>query len=751
VGLDAADWDVIRPLAASGRLPNLQRLMRTGATAVLQSEDPILSPILWTTIATGREPLDHGIYDFLEDDPVTGEPMRVSGRNRKVPALWDLFSDAGLTVATIGWWATWPAYPLRGTVVSDRVSSSDLRGDAGSPVAPGLVYPAELTGSLAALQVDPRSLGIEELASFAKLSAAQVAQADAEPGWQAREGTPHNPINNLRVILAATRGYHAMALSLLRESRPVLAMVYYEGIDGVCHLFAHCRTPAMSTCPPQMAAQFAGTIDAFYELQDRMLGELLTAAGPETVVAVVSDHGFQTGAGRPEGSTPGAKRGRARLWHRVSGVLILAGGPIVPAPLPPARIRDVTPTLLYLAGLPLAATLDGEALVGAVRPEFRKAHPVKTIPDYPPWTVSEAIRSIPADRDTDRQEMAKLAALGYLAESEASRTGPGKIGTIRNLTTEAYLRQRSGDAAEARKLLRRAVDLDPTYLPAVLALADLYRRGGDAEGALRLYRGVLADAWENDPRAYQGAAAAFIAARKTAEGLELLRPLEHQHQGVSLLSVAVAMLESAGGGKEEAATTLRAALARDPVSIEAMAGLWAILEPQGRAAEVQPLLARALELNPRSAPHHQWTGRLAEARSDWNAAALSYARATEAAPEQFEPLSDLGRVTARAGRLDAAAEIFRTTVKEFPQEPRAPFNLAVVLEQQQDAAGALDAYAEAERRGLTSAAIYGHLGRLSAALGKRTEAGAYYEKSLKLLPDQPRVRSALEALRQAKP
>ena len=746
VGLDGADWEMIRPLAAAGRLPHLHRLMQTGATAVLRSEDPILSPILWTTIATGREPLDHGIYDFLEDDPATGEPMRVSGRNRKVPAIWDLFSDAGLTVATIGWWATWPAYPLRGTVITDRVHSSDLGGGEGTPAPPGLVFPAEMTAALAALQVDSRSLGVADLAPLATVTAAQVARADAEPAWQQREGTPHDPINNLRVILAATRSAHAMTLSLLRSSPPALTMVYYEGIDGVCHLFAHCRAPALSTCPPERVTQFGGTVDAFYEMQDRMLGELLAAAGPETVVAVVSDHGFQTGAGRLEGTTPGMKRGRARLWHRMSGVLLLAGEPIRTGPLPRAGIRDVTPTLLYLAGLPLADTLDGEALLGAVRAEFRAAHPPRTVPDYPPWTVSAAAKAIPVDRDTDRQEMAKLAALGYLADSDASGAGPGKLGTLRSRTTEAYLRQRAGDAAEAKKLLRQVLDLNPTYLPAVLALADLYRRGGDAEGALRLYRPILAAAWENDARAYQGAAAAFIAAGKAAEGTGILRGLEREHPGVTLLSVGLAMLESAGGAQDRAASTLVAALEHDPVSIDAMTALWAILEPQGRAAEAQPLLARALERNPRSAPHHQWTGRLAEARGDWNAAALSYARATEAAPDQFEPLSDLGRVTARAGRLQEAEGIFRTTVDEFPQEPRAPFNLGVVLEQRQDAAGALAAYAEAERRGMTSAALYEHLGRLSQALGKRSEAGRYYERSLALAPNQPRVRSALEQL-----
>jgi lipoprotein NlpI len=51
---------------------------------------------------------------------------------------------------------------------------------------------------------------------------------------------------------------------------------------------------------------------------------------------------------------------------------------------------------------------------------------------------------------------------------------------------------------------------------------------------------------------------------------------------------------------------------------------------------------------------------------------------------------------------------------------------------------------------MASATLYERLGKLSQALGKGTDARAYYEKSLALAPDQPRVRSALEALGKGK-
>src|SRR5207249_5014379 len=64
VGIDGADWDVIDGLVARGRVPNLARLKREGAWARLRSSVPMLSPLLWTTVATGKTPDRHGINDF---------------------------------------------------------------------------------------------------------------------------------------------------------------------------------------------------------------------------------------------------------------------------------------------------------------------------------------------------------------------------------------------------------------------------------------------------------------------------------------------------------------------------------------------------------------------------------------------------------------------------------------------------------------------------------------------------------------
>ena len=77
IGLDGADWNIIDPLVEAGRLPNLARLARSGVRGRLHSITPMLSPVIWTSIATGVQPSRHGIIDFLATTGRDGEKLVV--------------------------------------------------------------------------------------------------------------------------------------------------------------------------------------------------------------------------------------------------------------------------------------------------------------------------------------------------------------------------------------------------------------------------------------------------------------------------------------------------------------------------------------------------------------------------------------------------------------------------------------------------------------------------------------------------
>lgn len=117
VGIDGGEWRVIRRLWAAGELPHLRGIADQGSVATLATAYNA-SPVIWTTIATGVTPTEHGITDFVVPGPRGDVP--ISSGVRRVPALWNMLSRLHRRVAVLGWWGSWPAEAVNGVVVSDR-------------------------------------------------------------------------------------------------------------------------------------------------------------------------------------------------------------------------------------------------------------------------------------------------------------------------------------------------------------------------------------------------------------------------------------------------------------------------------------------------------------------------------------------------------------------------------------------------------------------------------------------------------
>lgn len=90
IGIDGASWDIVRRLASENKIPNLQKLMQRGASGYLDSINwrkkvdrsyGLFSPIIWSSIATGKLPSKHGVEDFRL--PLPGVPNFQMGYDRK--------------------------------------------------------------------------------------------------------------------------------------------------------------------------------------------------------------------------------------------------------------------------------------------------------------------------------------------------------------------------------------------------------------------------------------------------------------------------------------------------------------------------------------------------------------------------------------------------------------------------------------------------------------------------------------------
>src|SRR5256885_11826264 len=158
IGWDAAEWKVIQPLLELGQMPNLARLMAAGVHGNLATIYPVLSPMLWTSIATGKRAYKHGIHGFSEPLPDGSAVRPITLFSRKTKAVWNILNQNGRRSLVVGWWPSHPAEPLNGVMVSNHFEQP-----VGTPgemplLAAGIVHPPSLATSIGELRVNPMEL-----------------------------------------------------------------------------------------------------------------------------------------------------------------------------------------------------------------------------------------------------------------------------------------------------------------------------------------------------------------------------------------------------------------------------------------------------------------------------------------------------------------------------------------------------------------------------------------------------------------
>ncbi|HEY1252807.1 MAG TPA: alkaline phosphatase family protein [Thermoanaerobaculia bacterium] len=488
LGLDGLDWDLLDRLTAEGRMPNWKRLTSEGYSAKLKSVMPILSPIVWTTIATGVSPDVHRVLDFQEVDPASGQKLPISGRSRAVPAIWNVASASGVTTGVVGWWATHPAEEVSGFFISDRASPIMFEG---MPRA-GVAYPSSLAPGVEQVLARDGAVSNAELTRFLDASESEIqASRDARPGLD-------NPYVALPRIIGSTRVYHRIARDLYDKNLPNLMAVYYEGTDAVGHVFAPYVPPKMSCVSDDDFRRYRRVVDGYYALVDAMLGQWMRRADEDGATLIVnSDHGFKWGEERPcERSS--LNPNTAAFWHRLDGVLAAYGARVKPSPTRgEASVLDLAPTVSALLGLPIDARETGSVL--------RAAFPDATAPARKDLAASVTVRRVAADAmsEKDASEYAKgLRALGYLSGGEPEKLTPsgGAAATDRPGVTEGgwnnlgvYLRENTKDMKGAEAAFEKALALRPDYPSPQFNLAVLYRQRGDDRKAVDwLFRSIAA-------------------------------------------------------------------------------------------------------------------------------------------------------------------------------------------------------------------------------------------------------------------
>ncbi|MBD3347732.1 MAG: hypothetical protein GF400_00880 [Candidatus Eisenbacteria bacterium] len=289
IGIDGASWQCVDMARQAGRMPNFDRLIPDGHTAKLRSLPSMLSPQVWSAIATGCGPEVNGIYGWA-----------ASQNSFQVGRVWDRMWLDGRTAGTCGWYFTWP--PPEGLSENDFVVPSTLAPDSSTlPEHCGFfweVWASEsgravsntsyVTAVLGALRSGVRLSTLREAVAL-RLSGLDDDPLGLESAWKKRR------------LSAAIQS--DMFAELLRARSPELGVVMFNQVDKVSHLYWKFLEPeSFPDVSEEEARRYGGAIEALYAEADRCVGKILDVLPEDAHVMIVSDHGFRPALQKVMGS-----------------------------------------------------------------------------------------------------------------------------------------------------------------------------------------------------------------------------------------------------------------------------------------------------------------------------------------------------------------------------------------------------------------------------------------------------------------
>jgi hypothetical protein len=316
-GVDGATFDLLDTLD----LPNFAALGREGARATLTSMEPMFSPLLWTTMASGRPPGDHGVRGF-----------HVQSTDCRVARFWDIAEHEGARVGLYKWLVDYPPREVGGFWVPSWLAP----GPETWPPSLGFVKELELSKRMRRKQVAARH-GTPALVWGLVGDGVRLSTLVRAAVWSLQERVLHPAPERANVAMQLLRGRidRDVFVAQLHSRAPTLATFTYYATDGLAHLYWD--------RPDAIAAAYAQA--------DDILGDIRAQLGPDARLIVVSDHGFKAmdGTGLAGQFAPLTERLRARLGAAVGPADVAKVGHKLSVGL--TRAEDTPAAIAWLTAL----------------------------------------------------------------------------------------------------------------------------------------------------------------------------------------------------------------------------------------------------------------------------------------------------------------------------------------------------------------------------------------------------------------
>lgn len=384
IGIDAFTWKILNPLIETGKLPNIKRLIDDGVYGKLESIEPMVSPALWTTIATGKVFEKHGINSFAETPPGFSDPIPVTSNLRKCKAIWNILTENGRKSIIIDYYVAYPPEKINGIMVS-RLNYFPERAKYRKDLQRKQKFPCMTFPS-----------------SVEKKVNRIISNLDLFEGLD----SPVSAFNDLKIL-------ESVSLNFVNNRWDFFAL-YTPVIDGTGHHHWRHMEPEKFRDPrwevtEEGIKKYGNLIKDLYLEVDSFIGQLLTSIGKDTITIIVSDHGMK--ATLEFDSKNPYDSGEHDLYD---GVIVMSGKGIKKGFwLTNASVLDIAPTILYLFNLPIARDMDGKVLTEAIETSFLEKKAIRYIDTYDTFKDQKK-ENIPISSPFDKEIINRLKSLGYL-------------------------------------------------------------------------------------------------------------------------------------------------------------------------------------------------------------------------------------------------------------------------------------------------------------------------------------------------
>lgn len=748
IGMDALDLRIMRPLLNSGELPNFAFLIKNGSSGILKSIKPMLSPLIWTTIATGVSADKHGILDFIQKDK-DGNTVPITSSMRKVPAVWNILSEMNIPVGFVAWWATWPAEKVNGFIVSERLAYQLFNlpiNEEEMKKPQGKVFPPNEYRGLTELISDAEKIDYQQVSRFVHISRDRWEEA-VEKSLEESD----DKILMLRNLIASTETYHRASLELYKKYKPALFSPYFEGTDVIGHLFMEYYPPKRNNVGDSDFSAYKDAVSEYYKYIDSKLKDYIALADDKTDIIIVSDHGFKSGEDRPFGSAD-IKAATATQWHDIDGTIIMYGNSFKKGFLmQDSSVYDVLPTILAMLGLPADLNMEGKVIKSAFIDGITE--PLR-IQDYTALVPTHGATEDVAKNLYEKEMMKKLAKLGYISPDTGKVSAEGES-LLADINKAGVLIERK-QYDEAEKLLLSVTKREQNLSVAWANLARVYREKGDKKKETEAYLKMMqyAQSEEDLVMAVNGGARVLYETGKTDRALGLLSEALKKYPESYELNAAAGKIYLAVGQYRNAITHFEKVLSKKPDEVDIINQIALAYFNYGDEKTASQYWNKSFKIKPqqlkeKSLNYYLNLGVLYMEQKKWLEAANVFQTALSMNPKHHKIWTTLGSIYTHTGSYQNAEKAFREALKlSKDAEVRAGAYLGLVIIY--NSTKKLDLALECIEAGLKEDSenymLHRFYGSHFLRIGNLSNAAREYEAVLRLKSDDWEIMTRLGAI-----